>query len=245
MNTLQLEIESPVGGGTRRPLEFTVRKMINIGYAGRNQAAVQAHIDELRAIGVPAPPRIPYCIPVAARNITTDCDLEVLPGNTSGEVEIVFFLQGDQTWIGVGSDHTDRDLEAASIDKAKQICPNFVSRRVWSLADLADRWDSLQLTAHLTDTAGVRRLYQQGTLAQLLPAPALIDCVLTQCAGASRNGLVIYSGTIPLATPPSHATADSSHDSVTPQSAPAQFDCTLTDPATRRQLTCQYRIHLL
>lgn len=228
MNTLQLELES---GGQVQPLSFTVQRMVNIGYGGRNQAAVQAHIEELRHQGVPPPPQTPYCIPVAARHITTDESMEVLPGNTSGEAEAVFFLQGGNVYVGVGSDHSDRDLEVASIDKAKQICPNFVSRRVWRMGEIAERWDDLVLTSHVTDTEGRERLYQNGTLAMLLPARTLLDCVFQRWPDRTREGLVIYSGTIPLAGKP---VGDA-----------AQFRCALADPATGRRLECRYGITVI
>jgi len=228
MNTLELELETSAGS---RPLSFTVRRMVNVGYAGRNQAAVRAHIDELREQGVPPPPSVPYCIPVAARNITTAEEIEVLPGRTSGEAEVAFFLDGGRIYVGVGSDHTDRELEAQSIAKSKQICPNVVSRRVWLYEDVAESWDRLVLQSLVSSQGGPERPYQRAALEALLPPHALLDCVLSRLDHADRLGLVIYSGTVPLL------------------GAPAEdaelFRCELCDEASGRKLSCAYRIKLL
>ena len=50
-------------GGKASPVAFEVRRLINAGYTGRDQAAVRHHIEELRAHGVPAPAGTPTCTP--------------------------------------------------------------------------------------------------------------------------------------------------------------------------------------
>ena len=79
MKELQLEVSSP--GRPSTPLAFPVRRMVNLGYTGRNQDAVKAHIEELRLAGVPPPPCVPLCIPVLTQNITTDKEIEVVGEN--------------------------------------------------------------------------------------------------------------------------------------------------------------------
>lgn len=226
MNTLTLELHA---GGTVRPLAFAVRRMVNIGYAGRDQASVRAHIDELAAQGIPPPSGVPLCIPVAARNLTLDDAIEVWPGRNSGEAEVVFWLADKEIYVGVGSDHTDRDLEAQSIEKSKQICPNIASRAVWRLADVESRWDALLLKSFTSaDLDAPWEPCQHAPLSALLPPRALIECVRTYLGSPSLDGLVVYSGTVPMLH---HPQGDARH-----------FRCELHDPDAGRVLSCTYRI---
>ena len=229
MNTLALELQTASGA---RPLSFGLRRLVNVGYAGRDQAAVRAHVEELREQGVAPPPTTPLCIFVAASILTTGDEIEVLPGRTSGEAEVALFVDGERMYVGVGSDHTDRDLESVSMEKSKQICPNVVSRQVWRYEDVAERWDRLVLRSFVTrGESGGERPYQCAPLSALLPVQALLDCVLSRLPEAGREGLVIFSGTVPLLGAP----ADDAD----------RFRCELCDEEAGRWLECSYRIRKL
>ena len=45
--------------GEEKIIDFVPKHIINAGYTGRDQAAVQAHIDELKEEGIPAPDKTP------------------------------------------------------------------------------------------------------------------------------------------------------------------------------------------
>ncbi|NIQ18355.1 MAG: DUF2848 domain-containing protein, partial [Candidatus Aenigmarchaeota archaeon] len=79
----------------------------------------KAHIEELRREGIPPPPSVPMLFPVLSHNITTAGQIQVVGSRTSGEAEFVLLLDGENIFVGVGSDHTDRDLERHSIMKSK------------------------------------------------------------------------------------------------------------------------------
>ena len=51
--------------GIGEQIQFPVERLFNGGYAGRDQAAVQKHVDELAEIGVPAPTTAPPSTPWA------------------------------------------------------------------------------------------------------------------------------------------------------------------------------------
>lgn len=229
MNTLMLELDS---GGALRSMEFTVRRMVNVGYAGRDQASVRAHIKELEEQGVPPPSSVPLCIPVSSRNLTLDGEIEVWPCRNSGEAEVVFYLRGKDIFVGVGSDHTDRELEALSIEKSKQICPNVASRTVWRFEDVESRWDRLVLKSFVApEPAAAFEPYQCSPLSALLPPRVLLDHVLSHGKDAARDGLVVFSGTVPV----------SGH----PVSEAARFRCELHDETANRKLVCEYAIKKL
>ena len=113
--------------------------LIMAGWTGRDAAAVQHHIAELAALGVPAPSRVPLFYrldpallagPVAA--------IEVLGEATSGEVEVVLVALADGLWVGLGSDHTDRAIEAQGVALSKQLCRKPMAAGLWRF-DEVDR----------------------------------------------------------------------------------------------------------
>jgi hypothetical protein len=180
-----------------RPLQFRVRRMINAGYVGRDQAEVRRHIEELAAKGIAAPASTPVLFPKIARALVTDDAVEVYGEETSGELEYVLLVQDEhQIYVGLGSDHTDRKLEETDIPRSKQVCPNVLSKVVWPLAEVAGHWDDLLMRCSVTKD-GVTTPYQETRLAAILAPHDLIAFVRSKIR-ASLMGLVIYSGTVGL-----------------------------------------------
>src|SRR5215471_16327448 len=145
--------------GARRPIEIT--QLVIAGWTGRDKASVEKHIAELEAIGVKRPRAVPVFYRVAASLLTTAREVEVVGGDSSGEVEFVLVSARDGLYVGVGSDHTDRKVEAYGVTVSKQMCPKPIGRELWPFAELESHWDSLVLRSHVT-RGGKRRLYQEG-----------------------------------------------------------------------------------
>ena len=96
--------------------------MVNLGYTGRDRAAVERHIRELEREGVPAPPRVPMCYAVANHLLIQGGGMvEVCGGTTSGEAEPVLLVTPRGVLVGVGSDHTDRQLERQCVARSKNL----------------------------------------------------------------------------------------------------------------------------
>jgi hypothetical protein len=178
-------------------LAFQPRQVVLAGYTGRDRASVQRHIDELRAHGVPAPERVPEAYPGLPDGIQVEGTLSSGAGWSSGEVEYVLLTTERGVYVGVGSDHTDRDLERTAMVPSKQAFPKILGARVWPLAHLAADWDSLLLRSWVTSD-GQRRAYQEGSIA-LIMAPADL---LAFAASDAQPGLVVYSGTVPAVEGP-------------------------------------------
>ena len=193
MKALNLTLKEK--GGTR-PLSFSVRRMVNAGFVGRDREAVRRHIEELKKEGVPAPEEVPTLYPVASYLITTGGVLEVVEESTSGEAEFVLLLADGKTYVAAGSDHTDRNLEASSIIKAKQICPNVLSSVVWPYEEVKEVWDELVLRSWV-EKGGQRILYQETKLASIMSAEDALFFVRSKLKDGDLEGMVIYSGTIP------------------------------------------------
>jgi len=189
-------LELIVDGDGPEKLTFEVRKMVNGGFTGRDLGEVQKHIDELRKCGVIASQEIPAFYPILPDRITTSERIKVLPDSkTSGEVEYVLLLDGDNIYVTVGSDHTDRELEKHSIPMSKQIYFNVIAPKVWRYEDVKGHWDDLILRAWVEENSQ-RQLYQEGKLGKIIRPEELIEKVRARVTGDLR-GAVIYSGTLP------------------------------------------------
>jgi uncharacterized protein DUF2848 len=149
--------------------------------------------------------------------------LEVLGPDTSGEVEPVLFGIGDEMWLGVGSDHTDRKAETMGIALSKQLCGKPVGRELWRYADVAHHWDRLVIRSWAT-IDGKRVPYQEGTLAGMrTPEDLLHRHGMSKLA----PGVAMFCGTVGAIGGIRPAT---------------RFEMELEDPVLRRKLTHAYDI---
>jgi len=181
--------------GESRQLKFGYTRMVNAGYVGRDQKEVRRHIEELAKKGIPGPEKTPTLYPVIPRMLVTDNGIEVYSRETSGEVEYVLLVHDESTiYVGLGSDHTDRLLEETDIPRAKQICPNVIGRKVWSLDEVRDHWDDLEIQSKVIED-GQEILYQEGRLELILDPKDLMEFVCSKVPGP-LDGTVIFSGTL-------------------------------------------------
>ena len=181
-------------GGKVSPVTFEVRRLINAGYTGRDREAVRHHIEELKAHGVPAPASTPAMYAKPASLLTQGPTIEVLGGHTSGEAEFALLIGGGRVLVAAGSDHTDRELEKASIEKAKMMSPNVISREAWDLAEVRHGWDDITLRGYAT-AQGRRVLYQEALLAKMMMPEDLMALAKSRTDG-DLEGLALFSGTV-------------------------------------------------
>ena len=76
-------------------------------------------------------------------------------------------------FVGCGSDHTDRKVEAYSVTVSKQMCDKPIAPALWELEEVIGHWDRMILRSYAT-IKGERVLYQEGTLDAMLPVADLI-----------------------------------------------------------------------
>jgi 4-hydroxyphenylacetate 3-monooxygenase len=178
--------------GTGDDITLDPQRLVIAGYTARDQAAVQAHIDELAHIGVAPPPRVPMFYEIPADLLTTEAAIVVDGAETSGEVEPVLISSGGGLYLGLGSDHTDRQVEKRDIAESKASAPKPLGSRVLPLERVAAVWDQVELTCRLDG-----EVYQQGRLEVMLPP----DALLRKIAAAGRPvqpDCVMFCGTLPL-----------------------------------------------
>lgn len=223
---LEFDVES-VGGDQR--IVVDIDRLIVAGWAGRDLAAIEHHVEELAALGVPRPSTVPLYYRVAENQLTQASHIQVLGPDSSGEVEVLVFSAGGEMYVSLASDHTDRKLEAQSVALAKQVCAKPVAGRAWRYADLAAHWDTLVIRSSIPEN-GAQVTYQEGALAALRPPLELIAGYLGRPAAMLPEGTAMVCGTV------------GAIGGIRPASA---FAMELFDPETGRRLQHRYTIETL
>ena len=214
-------------GDRQDRIAVAIDTLIIGGWAGRDEAAIQHHIEELAAIGVPRPSSVPVYYRVAADLLTQADRLVVLGPDSSGEVEPVIVSLADGLWVGIGSDHTDRKAETIGIALSKQLCGKPIGTELWRLDEVAGHWDAMILRAYAT-IAGERVLYQEGALSALRTPADLIE---RRGAGPGLPaGTAMFGGTL------------SAIGGIRPAT---RFEMELEDPVLGRVLRHAYEIQTL
>ena len=201
----------------------TPEKLIVAGWTGRDRAKVDHHIEELAAIGVPAPSTVPLYYQCAPYLLTQKPEIQVLGTETSGEAEPFILKLDGKIWLGLASDHTDRALEAHSVAASKQICAKPVAEDLWLLDTVSDHLDEIELRSWIFED-GEWQPYQEGTLSEILPLQVLID------GAGLTDGTAMLCGTLPAI------------GGVRPA---AQFKMELLDRVTGNQITASYASSVL
>ncbi|MBN3002904.1 hypothetical protein HNO92_003934 [Chromobacterium alkanivorans] len=209
------------------PLKFSPAQLIIAGWTGRDRAAVEHHIRELEALGVRPPASTPCFYPLSHQLLTTAAELEVPRAHSSGEVECVLLADADDLYVGVGSDHTDRQVEAYDVTVSKQMCAKPIGSQLWRFDEVLPHWDQLRMRSWRSRN-GARELYQEGSVASLLHPLTLIERY-----GQGQPlpvGAVLFGGTLAVKAPLGHGDA---------------FELELHDPVLGRSLRHAYRVKAL
>jgi hypothetical protein len=193
------------------------------GWTGRDAAAVEKHIKELEVLGVKRPATTPIFYRVAATRLTTDESIEVMGGASSGEAEFVLLQLQGRLWVGTGSDHTDREVEAYGVTVSKQMCEKPVAPQFWSFDDVAAHWDRLMLRSYAT-IAGKRALYQEGSVAAMRHPE---DLIARYAKGGLNEGTLMFGGTLAV------------HGGIRPAE---RFEFELEDPVRGRTIHHGYSV---
>lgn len=224
MTDINVTIESQSGS---RPETLSVSTLVIAGWTGRNKEAMEHHIAELEALGVKRPPQTPMFYRVSTSRLSTVGEIECLGGASSGEVEFVLFSTANGLYVGVGSDHTDREAETVGVTLSKQMCDKPVGASVWPYDEVKDHWDDLVVRSYAVIN-GERVLYQEGPVAGMLSAETLM-------AGYSETG----------GLEPGTAMFGGTHPAIGGIRPATRFECELWDPVLKRGLSCAYAVRSL
>ncbi len=213
--------------GRAAPREVVIEQAVIAGWTGRDAAAVEKHIRELEALGVKRPASTPIFYRVSAARLTTDETIEATGDKSSGEVEFVLLQADARLWVGVGSDHTDREVETYGVTVSKQMCDKPVAPVFWPYDEVAPHWDRLITRSRILEN-GKPVLYQEGPVAAMLDPATLI----ARYTGGNRlaERTLMFCGT--------HAV----HGGIRPSD---RFDFEIEDPVRGRKIAHGYRITTL
>jgi hypothetical protein len=220
-------LELVVDGAVPRKLNFEVRKLLLAGYTFRDQEQIKRHFEEVKKEGIAGPNSLPPFCPKLRDKITTDDRIEVLHGiKTSGEAEFVLLIDRGDLYIGIGSDHSDRETEKYNMWISKQICPCVLSKKVWLYQDIKDNWDNIIKRAWV-EVDGKRQLYQETRLETFMRPEELLEKTKERVDG-ELDGTVVYAGT--------EATLGGTFI------YSSYFEAELVDERSGRTLSCAYKI---
>lgn len=196
----RLEFDGHAKGAIEQ-VAVEIENLIIAGWTGRDVTALNHHIEELKAIGVQPPSRVPIYYRVAAQMLTQADRIQVLGDDSSGEVEPVLVGADNRLWVTVGADHTDRKVESYGIAVSKQMCAKPIGRTAWRFEEVEPHWDRLMLRSFIQED-GKKVLYQEGPLAKIrdprelifgwkdekrLPMGAAMFCGTMPAIGAIRS----------------------------------------------------------
>jgi len=185
-----------VSGDSSQTEAVTVSDLIIGGWTGRDKAKLEEHIVELEALGVARPVSTPCFYRVGANLLTTAPIIQTVGAGSSGEAEYFLLKRDDGYWVGLGSDHTDREVEAYNVSVSKQCCPKPVASTLWRHDDLRGHWDDLILRSYRVE-GGEKFLYQEGTVASMINPLDLAVQYADEYAPLT-TGQAMFGGTLPV-----------------------------------------------
>lgn len=222
----RLEFDGYAKGAIEK-VAIEIKDLIIAGWTGRDVTALNHHIEELKAIGVQPPSRMPIYYRASAQMLTQADRIQVLGDDSSGEVEPVLIGADNRLWVTVGADHTDRKVESYGIAVSKQMCAKPIGRTAWRFEEVEPHWDRLMLRSFIQED-GRKVLYQEGTLAKIRDPRELIFGWKDE--KRLPMGAVMFCGTMPAI------------GAIRPS---PRFEMELDDPVLGRKISHAYEIEAL
>lgn len=201
-------------------IEIFIEQLIVAGWTGRDKRAVDHHIAELAALGIAPPSKVPLYYRVSANLLTQDGYIQVVGDTSSGEVEPLLVRSNDRLWLGLASDHTDRQLETHSVAASKQACVKPVATELWAFDSIAAHLDDLILRC-LIEEDGQWVNYQAGTLASIQPLQTLMNATSLAEDSAMLCGTLAAIGGVRAA---------------------AHYHMSIEDPVLSKSIHLEYRV---
>ena len=227
----QLVFEGHAKGAVEK-IAVEIAELVIAGWTGRDVAALNHHIEELKEIGVMPPSTVPLYYRVGANLLTQANLIQVLGTDSSGEVEPVLFAAAGRLWVTIGADHTDRKVESYGIAVSKQMCAKPIGTVAWRFEEVEPHWDRLVLRSFIWEGGieedGKRVMYQEGPLAKIREPRGLIG----GWKGDPRmaEGVAMFCGTMPA---------------IGAIRSSRRFEMELEDPVLGRKLTHSYLVQSL
>jgi len=210
-------------GADAKPAPVCIEQLVIAGWTGRDKRALEEHIRELEALGVKRPVTTPIFYRVGVSRLTLADSVQAIGTRSSGEAEVVLLQSAGRLWVGVGSDHTDRDVETYGVTVSKQMCDKPIAAQFWAFDEVKSHWDLLQLRSRIEEN-GEQVVYQEGVAAAFVEPRELIRGYAR--GDALPDKTLMFCGT--LAAKGGVRAAE-------------RFDFELEDPVLKRKIQHHYR----
>ena len=214
-----------IAENAEQSITISLQHTIIAGWTSRNTEKMEMHINELEALGVKRPSTTPIFYRVSSSQVTLTDTIEVIGSKSSGEVEFFLVSNGNNLYIGLGSDHTDRRVETYDITVSKQMCEKPIARNIWNFEEVKNHWDQLILRSWAV-IKGEKILYQEGNVSAI-KAPADLIKLYTKGRKSLPPYSLMFCGTLPAI------------GNISPAS---RFEFELEDPVMLRKICHAYDI---
>ncbi len=221
----------------------TERKIIPIGsvagarFSSRDVRGMRQQLDAMLARGESGTKTNPAIFHIGRYLLTQGPEFEVQGPLTGGEAEIVAIRDGNETFITVGSDQCDRELDPLFQDKPKQMCPHPIGLTAWPYSEVRDHWDSLKISSQVTVGENIVPL-QDCAASELVDLEYLLAMKDVQFLILPS---FLYCGSVPFLDSVAQAIQDHSLPEETSHGVGDAFVARLHDPVLNRTLEHRYR----
>lgn len=207
--------------------QFDIQTLCGLGFTSKNREIIQAHINEQLVLGIQTSQDIPHHFLCWPGLLNFEDHLFVVGHDTSGEIEFAILKGEDhKIYIGLISDHCDREVSALKVTKSKQVCSRPVCRQVWRWEDIKDHWNQITLKSYQY-VDGKEVPYQEGCLGDYIPLEDIV--AFAESSMKTESNYLIMSGTV--------ATVSGYFDN-------SGFVGRMHDPVLKRTLTVEYKLDI-
>lgn len=211
----------------KRTLSVDIQRVAVAGFSGRDIEVMMEQVGQLEKENIHSPDysELPAVYPVSPALLTTADTIKVDGARTSGEVEFILLKHDGEYYVGLGSDHTDRDIEAKDIQKSKEVCPKPIAPVLWEYYEIKDHLDKIRMLSSTAVGDSVYE-YQEGKMDDILPPISILNRVSKDM---ELEDCLIFSGTVPLLR--DYRYGD-------------EFSCRLCDDELGREIDLKYSVKI-
>ncbi|WP_203287775.1 DUF2848 family protein [Metabacillus sp. cB07] len=211
-------------------IHFQPEHLVVMGFTSRDTRVLKKLFNAMEKIGGQIPETTPVVFPLSADLLTTKEEISVVGSDTNGEVEYLIILSKGEIYIGVGSDHADKQIESQNIHKSKQLCAKHMSEEVWKWSAVKDHWDEIVLESRYI-VNGKEELYQRNIAEVMLRPEDIIQSVESDYDHSLLNlECVIFSGSVPTIDGFKYG---------------EHFKYSLHDPVNKEKISSEYSVKIL
>lgn len=192
---IKLKYKVELLDGSIKIIDREYMPLIAMGFTARNQEQMRKNLKALEDAGISIPDSFPQIYPCQNYLLSQDEEIEVVSDMTCGEVEFVILKTTEGIFIGVGSDHADKEVEKESIINSKQLCAKPFTNHFWDYDEIKNHWDNIILRSEQREVEkGELVKYQDNTVANILHPDTVLKAIEDKYG--EDYEAIIFSGSV-------------------------------------------------